>query len=294
MLPIESKQFFPLPAVALEKADVLILPTPIEKTVSYGTGAAGGPQAILNASLQVDTFDEETLVDFATAPCLHVLPPVSHDGNLEECLQRIQEQVRPFRDRFVLALGGEHSITYGLLMGRVDNPSEVTVVQIDAHPDMADQLNGLRWSHGTVMRRLWECGCNVVQIGIRSLTRAEYEIIGRGPRIKTFYAHQLHHQWAEVLAALRNIKGKVYLTIDVDGLDPSIIPSTGTPQPDGLSWRQMMDVLRVLLTESQSELISADVVEFVPSPVAPGCDPIAARLVTKTLAWWWTGKYRRR
>jgi agmatinase len=212
---------------------------------------------------------------------------------MDACLRRIQDRVRPLRNRFVLALGGEHLITYGLVMGQVPDPSQVTIVQIDAHPDLADELLGRRWSHGTVMRRLWEQGCGLLQIGIRSLTKAEFDFASASPRITTFYAHALPDRWNDVLFALRNLTGDVYLTIDVDGLDPSIIPSTGTPQPNGLSWRQMMDVLRALLAESKCRLVGADVVEFVPSPTPPGCDPAAARIVTKTLAWWWVGKQKR-
>jgi agmatinase len=100
----------------------------------------------------------------------------------------------------------------------------------------------------------------------------------------------MEEQWSEILDSLRRLEGKVYLTVDVDGLDPSIIPSTGTPMPDGLSWRQTMDVVRVLMTESRCHIIGADVVEFVPSAVPPGCDPVAARLAAKILAWWWTGR----
>ena len=163
------------------------------------------------------------------------------------------------------------------------------MVQIDAHADLADQLDGRHWSHGTVMRRLWERGCRLVQIGVRSLTRSEHELAATEPRITTFYAHRLEEQWAELLKTLRGLEGPVYLTIDVDGLDPSIIPSTGTPQPGGLSWRQTMDVIRALGTESRCRLIGADIVEFVPSPVPPGCDLTAARLTAKLLAWWWKG-----
>jgi agmatinase len=293
MTPKDPNQFFGLPSVGVEKADALILPVPVEKTVSYGTGTVGGPRAILDASLQVDTFDEETLVEFADAPRLHVLPPVSADGDMDACLKRIQDSVRPLRDRFVLALGGEHLITYGLVMGQARDPAQVTVVQVDAHPDLADELFGLHWSHGTVMRRLSEHGCGLLQIGIRSLTKSEYDVAAANPRIAVFFAHRLREQWAEVLAALRNLTGDVYLTLDVDGLDPSIIPSTGTPQPNGLTWPQTMEVLRTLLTESKCRVFAADVVEFVPSPNPPGCDPTAARLVAKTLAWWWVGKQNR-
>lgn len=285
MIPADSTQFLGLPAPDPQHADALVLPAPIEKTVSYGTGTAGGPRAILEASYQLEPFDEETLVDFAESPRVHTLPPLDNRGDIETCLARLRDYVRPLRDRFVLTLGGEHTITYGLVEGLIEDLSNVTVVQIDAHADLADKLHGRHWSHGTVMRRLWERGCSLLQIGIRSLTRAEHDVATAGPRITTFYAHSLKDQWADLLDALIQLEGDVYLTIDVDGLDPAVIPSTGTPQPNGLSWGQMMDILRVLLTESRARVLGADVVEFVPSPVSPGCDPTAARLAAKLLAW---------
>ena len=246
-------QFFGLPSPGQDRADVLVLPLPVEKTVCYGTGAASGPRAIVEATVQVETFDEETLVDFAQSPRIHVLPPLSTDGDLEACLARISDRVRSLAvppEKLLLCLGGEHSVTYGVIGGLVDEPAEVTIVQLDAHGDLADKLGGRHWSHGTVMRRLWERGCRLLQIGIRSMTREEYDV-ATSPRITTFFAHRLcQQQWAEILDALRRLEGKVYLTVDVDGLDPSIIPSTGTPQPDGLSWRQTMEIFRVLLAES--------------------------------------------
>ena len=292
MTPADPTQFLGLPSPGQEAADALIVPVPVEKTVCYGTGTSGGPQAIIEASYQLEPFDEETLVDFTEAPRVHTLPAVSTDGSLEECLTRISDYVRLLRNRFVLSLGGEHGVTYGLVTGLVDDPAEVTVVQIDAHADLADRLHGQHWSHGTVMRRLWERGSRLVQIGVRSLTRSEYEVATTGPRIATYYAHRLEDQWPEILEMLRRIEGKVYLTLDTDGLDPSIIPSTGTPMPNGLSWRQTIDVVRVLTTESRCRLIGADVMEFIPSPNPPGCDPAAARLAEKVLAWWWSGRQK--
>ena len=215
-------------------------PYPTAQALAAGHGQSS------RASVQVETFDEETLIDFAQSPRIHTLPPLSADGTIEECLARIQEGVGPLREKFLVSLGGEHTVTYGVVCGLVDDPADVTVVQIDAHADMADKLGGRHWSHGTVMRRLWERGCRLVSIGIRSLTRSEYRVATADPRITMFYAHRLESQWAEVLTTLRNLEGKVYLTIDVDGLDPSIIPSTGTPQPGGLSWRQTMELIRVL------------------------------------------------
>jgi agmatinase len=289
MLP-DPTQFLGLASLGPQRADARLLLVPVEKTVSYGTGTARGPHAIIEASLQLETFDEEALVDFAEAPRVHTLAPLSARGEIEECLNRIRDGVRPLRDKFLLTLGGEHTVTYGVVTGLVDDLAEVTVVQIDAHADLADELHGRRWSHGTVMRRLWEKGCSLVQIGIRSLTRSEHTVATTGPRIQTYYAHRLADQWSEVLDVLRRLQGNVYLTIDVDGLDPSIIPSTGTPLPNGLSWRQTIEVIRVLATESHAKLIGADIVEFVPSAVLPGCDPTAARLAAKVLAWQWRGE----
>jgi agmatinase len=290
MTPADPTQFLGLPSPGLRSADAVLVPVPVEKTVCYGTGTRGGPQAIIEASYQLEPFDEETLVDFTQHPRVHTLPAISADGTLEECLPRIAEHVRSLRDRFVLSLGGEHAVTYGLATGLMNDPARTTIVQIDAHPDLADSLHGRQWSHGTVMRRLWEQGCRLVQIGVRSLTRGEYELATSDDRVAVFFAHRFPEQWPEVLETLRRLEGDVYLTVDVDGLDPSIIPSTGTPMPDGLSWRQTIDVIRALTVESRCRLIGADVVEFIPSPNPPGCDPAAARLAAKILAWWWKGR----
>jgi agmatinase len=171
-----------------------------------------------------------------------------------------------------------------MLTGLRDDLSDVTVVHLDAHGDFADTLGGLKWSHGTVMRRLWERGCRFFQIGIRSVCREEYETMASSDRVTTFYAHELPERWPEAMTRLRQLEGKVYFTLDVDGLDPAIIPSTGTPQPNGLSWRQAMEVIRGVAENPKIDWFSTDMVEFVPSPHPPGCDLTAARLVMKVLA----------
>jgi agmatinase len=288
---MDPTQFFGLPSPGIDAADALILPWPLEKTVSYGTGTRTGPAAIISASPQIELFEEETLVDFQQSPRLHVLAPIAVDpampeDRLPEHLSATARYVSQFRERFLFTLGGEHLLTYGVVTGLVDDPADVTIVQIDAHADLADTLGGRRWSHGTVMRRLWERGCSLVQIGIRSLSRPEYELVRSGPRIETFFAHELAARWDELLQLLARMEGAVYLSFDVDGLDPSIIPSTGTPQPNGLSWPHAMEVVRAVIN-APCDLIGADVVEFIASPNPPGCDLNAARLVTKILAYWW-------
>jgi len=330
-MPLDATQFLGLPSCGVEKADALILPLPLEKTVSYGGGTAGGPWAILAASLQLELFDETSQLDFAEYPRVHTLPPLVPDEAIRaetvaDYLEAVRRHVRPFRGKLLLSLGGEHTLTYGTVTGLVDDPAELTLVQLDAHADLIDELDGRRWSHGTVARRLWEEGCSLLQIGVRSLSRAEHELIGRGPRITTYYAHQLERiprnsggenafetaeirrherhasvpcapddRWETLCESLRRLEGKVYLSIDVDGLDPAILPSTGTPQPGGLTWQQTMEILDALRDARRCDWIGADVVEYVPAPHPPGCDPTAARLVMKVLAAWtrWREQARR-
>ena len=289
-MALDHTQFLGIPSPDLDGAAALILPWPLEKTVSYGTGTHTGPAAIVDASRQIELFDEETCVDFSERPRLHTLPAVVVDptlpaDRLEDHLKATAREIARFRERFLVTLGGEHSLTYGAVTGLVADPAEVTIVHIDAHADLADELDGRRWSHGTVMRRLWERGCRLLQIGIRSLSRPEYELIEDGPRIETFFAHDLARRWDELRQALARLEGAVYLSIDVDGLDPSIVPSTGTPQPNGLSWGEVLEVIRSVAAAT-CDWIGADVVEFIASPHPPGCDPTVARLVAKLLAYW--------
>ncbi|MCC6124068.1 MAG: arginase family protein [Pirellulales bacterium] len=282
-----ENQFLPTPSATFDAADVVMVQLPLEKTVSYGTGTSGGPRAILQSSSQIELFEEETGLDFQYSPKIHVAPPLRFDPteSLETALGQIRDFMRPLRGRFVFGLGGEHSLTYGTLTGLCDDLRDVTVVQLDAHADLADTLGGLKWSHGTVMRRLWERGCRFLQIGIRSLSREEFEVASTSDRITLYYAHEFPRRWPEVLESLRRLEGKVYFTLDVDGLDPSLIPSTGTPQPNGLSWRQTMDVIRGVAENPKIDWFSTDMVEFVPSPHPPGCDLVAARLAMKVLAY---------
>jgi len=288
-------QFLDLEPRRAEEADAIVLPVPFEKTVSYGKGTAGAPRAILEASTQVETFDEETLLDFEQWPRLHTAEPMAVDGDTEAFLEAAAARIAGYRGRFVLGLGGEHTVTYPLALGLAEAPEELTIVQIDAHADLADSLGGLRWSHGTVMRRLWERGCRVIQVGIRSLSREEYELAEREERIETYFAHRLGGQWGQLIARLGALSGQVYLTIDADGLDPSVIPFTGTPQPGGLSWAQAMELVRTVAAAPGCRLVGADVVEYVPSPHPPGADIVAARLAVKVLAYWgWASAARER
>ncbi len=290
MIPIHPDQFLGLPPRDTQQADAVIVPLPLEKTVSYGSGTWRAPRAILDASCQLEWFDEETQVDFEKSPVIHTLPVLAHEGTLREYLDFAQQRVASLKDKFVVALGGEHTVSYGVVAGLVDDLSQLTIVQIDAHADLADELDGDRWSHGTVMRRLWDQGCRLLQIGVRSLSRDEYELAVTDDRITTHFAHQVADHWKAIIETIHELRGPVYLTIDVDGLDPSVIPSTGTPQPNGLTWLQTMEIVRAVTRAPQCQLIGTDIVEYVASPHPPGTDIIAAKLVAKVLAFWDTGR----
>jgi agmatinase len=287
---VHTDEFLGLPPCPITEAQAVILPVPFERTVTYGTGTRHAPAAIIAASLQVETFDEEAGLEFAAGPRIHTAGPVPDEGTLQDYMEAVSARAAEVRDKFVLALGGEHTVTYGVVCGLTADPGALTIVHVDAHADIIDELHGRRWSHGTVMRRLHERGCRIIQIGIRSLSRAEHEFLQRQDRVSTYYAHRLAACWGELLGVLRALEGDVYLSFDVDGLDPSVIPSTGTPQPDGLSWRQAMDVVQALAAAPAARWIGADVVELIPSPHAPGCDIVAARLVAKMLAFWYQGR----
>ena len=275
-------------AETVEQADAIVLPLPLERTVSYGKGTRGAPDAIIRASCQIETFDEETGIDFEEFPRLFTLPPISDSPPhpVETHLELVSETAEELRGRFVLSLGGEHTVTHGASLGLTGDAAGLTIVQVDAHADLIDELDGRRWSHGTVARRLWERGCRLIQIGVRSLSREEYDFCRAEQRVETFFAHQLPDRRYELLQRIGEIEGEVYLSLDVDGLDPGVIPSTGTPQPDGLSWRQTMEIISAVSTAPSARFIGSDVVEFVPSPDPPGCDIIAAKLATKVLAFW--------
>lgn len=283
-------QFLGLPPAPLVDAEVVVLPLPFERTVSYGCGTWRAPRAILDASCQLELFDEEVALDFEQL-ALHTLSPIlADDGDGGEegvgrYLEEVAAAVRAVAPRFVLGLGGEHTVTFGLVRGLAVPPETLTVVQVDAHADLVDRLNGRRLAHGTVMRRVHELGCRLIQIGIRSASRSEYELIASDGRIETYYAHDLERRWGGLLEELRSLVGPVYLTLDVDGLDPAVVPSTGTPQPDGLSWRQAMQILGAVTAAPRARLVGADVVELVASPHPPGCDIVVAKLASKVLAY---------
>lgn len=265
------------------KAPAAVLPLPYERTVTYGRGTAAGPAAVLEASTQVELFDEEMLKEPRWR--VQTLPAVNFTGLSEEqALARIRETAFTVfaGQRFLLSLGGEHSITPALVQAAREAAGNVDVVWLDAHADLREHYQGTRYSHACAARRVVEDRVNVVWLGLRSLSAAEYEFIRSqkltAVRAREIVGRSLDHVMPVILDVLSN---PVYLSIDIDVLDPALVPGTGTPEPGGLDWYTVVDIVRTLCRERS--VIGADIVEVAPLPGSQVTEFVAARLAAKLL-----------
>jgi agmatinase len=272
-------------------ARVFVLPIPYESTVSYKPGTREGPAAIIAASQQVELYDLELESEPALGFGIHTLAPLPAAWpSAEEAMEGISRAVTPIvqQGKLLLALGGEHTISPAIVRGiRRASSDPLTIVQIDAHADLRDSYEGTRLSHACAMRRILEENPGeMIQLGIRSYSREEAGFIheNRG-RVKLFTADRIcKGDTVDFLLELKGlVKGrKVYLTIDVDGLDPSIVPATGTPEPGGLTWVQSLDILRTIA--DSAEVVALDCVELSPRAGMHSADFTVAKLLYKALA----------
>ena len=282
-----SEHFLSLKNFPLEQADVLILPVPYEQTVTYKPGTRQGPEAILAASEQLEFFEEDMGWCPAQYLKLCVLMPSDGDGLPEEAFHnRLQQRVRRLpQDNLFIALGGEHSITPEMVFARM--PEGGTVVQIDAHADLRPSYQGSIYNHACPMYRLRQKGYSLIQIGIRSLHANEAQLIEQDEEISIYYDRALQQPevWQILMDQLAGLTGPVWLTIDMDGFDPSLIAGVGTPQPGGLSWHQGLDILQALMGNRQIDLRGVDILELVPE-ASRVSDMMAAKLVQKCFSYW--------
>ncbi|HOX24161.1 MAG TPA: agmatinase [Candidatus Krumholzibacteria bacterium] len=255
-----------------------ILPLPYDGTTTWQNGAARGPQAILDASPALEYYDIET----GTEPYregLITMAPVEPAGTPEATIERIRAAAAALlRDgKTVVGLGGEHSVTIGLVQAHAAHFPGLSVLQFDAHTDTRDSYLGSRCNHACAMARVAEL-CDYVQVGIRSMDVAETARLRPG---RTFYAHD--HDEAAILAAIeRELRDPLYVTIDLDVLDPSEMPATGTPEPGGLRYRQLTRLLAEVCRRRR--VVGFDVVELMPIEGFRAPDFLAARLVYQLLA----------
>ena len=291
----DGVNFLDCPNAELSDADICILPLPFEGTVSYGSGTAAGPAGIVSASAQVELWDDELSFDLESLK-YHLATDVTPepDEPADQYLSRVESHSRELSGsgRLIIGIGGEHSLTPPLVKAATkdaDDLSGLTVVQIDAHTDLRDTYEGTPHSHACAMRRLTELGAKVIAIGIRAMSQPEDEYEKSVGLIDIYRAQALVEESGleeRLTTQLRNVTGDVYLTVDIDGLDPSMCPSTGTPEPGGLGWWQTLRILRAILRENRTRnLIGCDLVETVPQPNTQINEFTAARLLAKMIAY---------
>ena len=280
--------------------DVVVLPLPYELTTSYGHGTADGPAACILASAQVELFDNELNENLPAGASIFTAPPWQGEGpHLKAQLDELGTYLSPWcgGDVFPLALGGEHGILPPFMWALKQHPAiagdlgALTVVQIDAHADLRAELDGEPFSHACAAARSLDMGIGrLLQVGIRAYSKQEAEWIANDDRITTFFARDTQspskgaETWKAWLDELSNLSGPVHLTIDIDGLDGSLVPATGTPVPGGLSFWQAIETIQAVFAAPNATVISADVNEIATHEHSPITEFTAAMLATKVIA----------
>lgn len=269
-----------LPPTKPGQARFHVLPVPYEKTVSYGNGTAKGPAAILEASGQLERFDGTS---DPGAEGIYTWPAVDCSGAAERVIDDIALAVKRIlrMKKIPVILGGEHTVTWGVIKGYLDaGEKDFGVVQIDAHADLRDAYEGNKYSHASVMRRVVEAGIPLVQLGCRAFCEEE-RAARKKHGVKAFDAQELVPKGKNAIKLPAKFPPKVFFTLDVDGIDPSVLPATGTPVPGGLGWYQTLGLFESVAR--QRRIIGFDVMEFAPIPGFHAFDFAAALLTYKLM-----------
>ncbi len=263
---------------------VAVLPVPFERTTSYGKGTTAGPAAILRASQAMELYDEELnaepfRIGIATLP-----PFLPAAFDMSSALAELEDEalVHLAAEKFLVTLGGEHSLTQATVRAARQAHGEIGVVQFDAHADLRQEFEGTPYSHASVMRRIVEDGIPTLAVGIRSLSAPEAELVRRRD-LPVVWGHQLDRAEELFPRLLERLPEKVYLTFDIDYFDPSLVPATGTPEPGGGLWHPTLALLRLLFLEKT--VVAMDLVELAPIGGHPASDFLAAKLVYKSIGY---------
>ncbi|HEU18077.1 MAG TPA: agmatinase [Deltaproteobacteria bacterium] len=268
---------------SFETATFVVVPVPYDLTTTYQAGTRNGPAAIINASYQMELYDEELGMEtYLTG--IHTVDPLEIEaGGPGEMVESVRMKVADIllHDKVPVVLGGEHSISLGVVQALIEKYPSMTVLHLDAHADMKDSYQGTPYSHACVSRRIFE-RCPVVQVGIRSMSSEEPMFIrNKGiPSYSSEFVHE-HEGWEkEICGKLTN---EVYISIDLDVFDPSIMPAVGTPEPGGVYWK---DVIRLMREVSENCIIRGfDVVELAPIPGMVAPDFTAAKLIYRIMGY---------
>jgi agmatinase len=278
----------------VEDSRIIVIPFGLERSVSYGCGTKNGPKAIINASGDVELFDEELKKeiyrDVGIATIKEIVPKTGIKDALEQLRIVVSDAYKA--KKIPIVLGGEHTLTRGSFKAAKDNFSGLTLLQFDAHADLRDSFENDKDTHSGAMRRILEMGddFNLVQVGIRNVSNepsegSEFSFLEKNnDRIRTFWAKDME-KW-KIDEIVNSCDKNVYLTFDVDAFDSGIMPSTGTPEPGGMSWYQILDIIRAVARKRN--IVGLDFVELAPikNLVAPNF--MVAKLIYKIIGYIFT------
>lgn len=263
-----------------DKSKVVLIPVPYDGTSTWGKGADKGPEAFLHASENMELYDIETDSEVYKQG-IHLLEPITENQSPEAMVEAVysvsKNQIK--RNKFVTFFGGEHSISIGAIKAFDECFNNLTVLQIDAHADLRKEYNDSRYNHACAMYEANE-NTNLIQVGIRSMDIKETLVMNED---NVFFAHEMATDDYWMDNAIELMTDNVYITFDLDAFDPSIIPSTGTPEPGGLLWYETLEFLRKVFAEKN--VVGFDVVELCPNENDKSSDFAAAKLYYKMLSY---------
>ena len=264
-----------------DTSKVVILPIPYDGTSTWMKGANKGPEAIIEASGHMELYDIDTDSEVYTIG-LHTADPVSENSSPEAMVESSYSRVKSFLQdgKFVVSIGGEHSVSIGSIKAYAEYFKDLSILQFDAHTDLRQEYEGSKYNHACVMARASEW-CPFVQVGIRSMDIEELPYIQKN---RIFYAKEIRSgmnpEWIDKVVA--QLSSNVYITIDLDGLDPSIMPSTGTPEPGGLYYYDLINLVERVNRERN--ILGFDVVELCPNPNVKAPDFLASKLIYQIIS----------
>ena len=262
-----------------ETACIAVLPIPYDGTSTWMKGASQGPQALFEASAHMELYDIETDSEVYRRGII-TMEPVHCPDDPEQMVTAVCERARPLLEdkKFIVGVGGEHSVSVGLVRAVAERFPDLSVLQLDAHSDTRDAYEGSPFNHACVMSRIGEL-CPYVQAGIRSMDASEVKRLKPG---RTFFAHEIVKGLNVVPKLLKALTRNVYITIDLDVFDPSVMPSTGTPEPGGLDWYNLIGILEPVI--KAKNVVGMDVTELLPNPANKAPDFLAAKLIYRILS----------
>jgi len=248
-----------------ESSKYVIQSAPYEHTSSYLSGSDKGPEAILQASHYIEFYDEELDQETFRLGGIATLDPMDFTGKVnKEAIDYIEAETSKLLadDKFVISLGAEHTVTFGFVKAYLKKYPKLSVLQIDAHSDLREAYQDNPYSHASVMARVNELNIPIAQAGIRAQCIEEANLIKSRPNIKTAYAHQVRRNPKWMAELIDHLSDDVYITIDADGFDPSIMPAVGTAEPNGLFWEETMQLFQ--LCAKKKNIVGFDIVECAP------------------------------